>query len=489
MYHRKTVKMESISRRGTFMRRCLCCAAMVMVSFSFSFAGSYPGVNPTMRQIDSAWRALYGSPVHQGIVVYNKSVGGNIRCDRPGGDASLDTLCIMRLVSSGGTASIRQLMRYPQWVGVSGWGPSSCYRISLDGSKIAMQNGTAVSVCDTNGANVRVIATTALNVDQLAVSWDDSATGIGTTIRRLVYCFGATAATAVIRRTVVNTDNSAGLIDTLWSAAWNVDPAGTRTGWSGKYTSVNKVGHYMVFDMPANVNIPVVVNFRAGATYPRGQSVAPSNLADGCQARMCQDTFGTVSYHESTHLTHTTLWRRTTWPAGAVLGYVPCPGGAQTGCTDCGTNMFYWCDSDTNYTVHTGDNDQANSPGCYTKAFIRRGKTTSANMMFLGDYFSFPALWIDPNPLTGTINESATPRPSTRISIKLTGSELTLGNIEGRALDNARLITIKGMVVARGEKTAANQQRFSVASLPRGIYLLSWQESNVAMARFVTIAR
>jgi hypothetical protein len=354
-----------------------------------------------------------------------------------------------------------------------------------------MQNGTAVSVCDTNGTNPKVIATTALGMDQLSVSWDDSAIGIGTTIRRLVYCFGATAATAVIRRTVINNaDNSPGLTDTLWSAAWALDPAGSRTGWQGMYTSVNKVGHYMVFDMPAGVNIPVVVNFRAGATYPRGQSVAPSNLADGCQARMCQDTFGTVSYHESTHLTHATLWRRTTWPAGAVLGYVPCPGGAQTGCTDCGNNMFYWCDSDTNYLAQTGDNDiRRTSPGCYTKAFIRKGKTTSANMMYLGDYIAFPALWIDPVIFTGTINERVTPGPSPRVSIKLIGSELTLRSAEGRAIDNARLITIRGMVVARGEKIAPDKQRFTVVSLPRGIYLLSWRESNVAMSRFVTIAR
>jgi hypothetical protein len=138
--------------------------------------------------------------------------------------------------------------------------------------------------------------------------------------------------------------------------------------------------------------------------------------------------------------------------------------------------------------VQTGDNDTRNSPGCYTKGFIRKGKFTSANMMYLGDYTAFPALWIDPN-VTGTINERVTPRPSPRISIKLMGSELTLRSVEGRTLDNARLITIRGMVVARGEKTAPDRQRFMVASLPTGIYLLSWRESNVAMARFITITR
>ncbi len=477
MFHGTIATTKSLSK-GTLMLRWLCCAAMVISSFTFSFAGNYPYPNPTMHQIDSAWRAFYGSPVHQGIVVYNKMTGGAT-------DASLDTLCIMRMVSSGGTATIKQLMRYVQWAGVAGWGVSSAYRISPDGVKIGMQNGTAVSVCDTNGTNQKVIATTALGMDQLSVSWDDSATGIGTTIRRLVYCFGATAATAVIRRTVVNADNSAGLTDTLWSAAWAVDPTCV-SRWQGMYTSVNKVGHYLCFDMPTrSVNAPVVANLRTRT------AVSPTNCGDGCQIRMCRDTFGTVSYHEATHLTHATLWRVGTWPAGAVLGYVPCPGGAQTGCTDCGNNMFYWCDSDTNYLAQCGDNDVGTSPGCYTKAFIRKGKmTTPPRMMYLGDYLAFPALWIDPNPLTGTINEGLTPGTSPRVCIiKLMGSELTLRSAEGRALDNARLINVRGMVVARGEKIAPDRQRFTVASLPMGIYLLSWHESNVAMARFVTIAR
>jgi hypothetical protein len=466
-------KIEKTEFRSetTLMLRGLCCAAMVISSFTFSFAGSYPRANPTLHQIDSAWRALYGSPVHQAIVVYNKMTGGTTT------DASLDTLCIMRLVSSGGTATIKQLMRYVQWAGVSGWGVSSAYRISPDGGKIAMQNGTAVSVCDTNGANLKLIAMVALNMDQLNLSWDDSAG-----IRRIVYSFGGTSTNSVIVRSVINADNSKGLTDTLWSRAWGLDP--TATQWQGMYTSVNKVGHYLCFDMPARVNIPVVVNLATRT------AVNPTNGGDGCQVRMCIDTFGTVSYHEATHLTHATLWRRTTWPAGAVLGYVPCPGGAQTGCTDCGNNMFYWCDSDTNYLAQCGDNDVGTSPGCYTKAFIRKGKTTTTPaMMYLGDYLAFPALWIDPAVFTGTINERVTPGSSSQVSIKLIGSELMLRSANGRVLDDARLITIRGMVVARGEKTAPDRQRFTVASLPTGIYLLSWHESNVAMTKFIAIAR
>jgi hypothetical protein len=281
---------------------------------------------------------------------------------------------------------------------------------------------------------------------------------------------------------VVNADNTAGATDTLWRHSWGLDPAAGNGAL--QYASINKVGRYLCFDMPVGVNLPVIVNLATKT------AVAPTITGDGCQVRMLNDPFGTISYHEATHLTGATIWRVGVWPAGAVLGHVPCPSGAQTGCTDCGNNMFYWCDSDTNYLAQCGDNDIKTSPGCYTKGFIRKGKfNVPTNMMYLGDYTAFPALWIDPKPPTGTINERVWPGPGARVSIKLMGSELTLRSAEGKTIDNARLITIKGMVVAKGEKTAPDRQRFSVASMPNGIYLLSWRESNVAMARCITIAR
>jgi hypothetical protein len=230
------------------------------------------------------------------------------------------------------------------------------------------------------------------------------------------------------------------------------------------------------------LNIPVVVNLATRT------AVNPTSGRDGCQVRMCIDPYGTVSYHESTHLTHATLWRATT---GAVLGYVPCPGGAQTGCTDCGNNMFYWCDSDTNYMIQTGDNQASGSPGCYTKAFIRKGKTTSTNIMYLGDYLAFPALWIDPTVFSGTINGRAAPRlgARTRISVKLTAAELILADLGGSAIDNAVLFNINGAVVVRGQRTAAEKRRFAIASVPAGMYILSWRSANATEARFIAITR
>jgi hypothetical protein len=454
------------------------CIAIVIISFTFSFAGSYSGQNPTLAQIDSAWRAFYGSPVHQGIVVYNKMTGGTTR------DSTKDTICLMRLVSGAGVATIKPLVRFVQYGGVSGWGVSSCYRISPDGAKIAAQNNSGVMVCDTNGANMKWPWLGSMTTDQVNLSWDDSAG-----IRRIVYSTGLFSNTTwhgVIARTVVNADNTAGRTDTLWNHAWGRDPAAGNTALG--YTSVNKVGHYICFDMPIGLNLPVIVNLTT-RTAINPTATSPTVGTDGCQARLCQDTFGTISYHQDTHLRSTTLWR---WTTNGIIGYVPCPNTQTSGCSDCGNNGYYWCDSDTNYMVQTGDNQASISPGCYTKAFIRKGKTApSTKVMYLGDYIAWPALWIDPNPFvpTATIDKRVDQVPSSRISIRISGKELAIASAEGRTLDNVRLINVRGMVVARGERTAPDRQRFTVASLPMGIYLLTWQEANIARAKYITITR
>jgi hypothetical protein len=41
-----------------------------------STEGNYTGANPTLAQIDANWRTLYGSPVHDAFVVFNKMAGG-----------------------------------------------------------------------------------------------------------------------------------------------------------------------------------------------------------------------------------------------------------------------------------------------------------------------------------------------------------------------------------------------------------------------------
>ena len=431
-----------------------------MALFSLGFAGNYTAKNPTLHQIDSLWRALYGSPVHQGIVVFNKMTGGTTT-------TSLDTVCIMRLVGASNAATVKSLFYFKQYQ-TYGWGASSAYRISPDGTKIALFNNTAVEVCDTSGANVKVLKSVNLGFDQLALCWDDSAN-----IRRVVYSIGS-----IIVRTVVNENNTAGTTDTLWSYAWGKDPA---SGSHIVYTSVNKSGHFLSFDMQNSnypVNLPVIADLSSRTAKN------PTNGGDGCQARMIMDGSGTISYHESTHLTGATLWH---WPS-TKLGSVPCPGGAQTTCTDCGNNMYYWCDSDTNYMAQTGDNDQGVSPGCYTKAFIRKGKTTSSSMMYLGDYFAFPAFWIDPKPFstTGTLNRPIPSAKDPHVTVALAGRELTLA---GAVIDNAVVYGLNGTVAARGIKNDRRCVQFSLSKLHAGTYLLFWRQGSGSHSRYLTIAR
>jgi hypothetical protein len=401
---------------------------------------------------------MYGSPVHQALVVYNKARGGNISPDDTAkGDKSLDTVCIMRLVGSGGSASIKTLFKYVQFE-MARWGPSSGYKISPDGAKIAMQNNIAVSVCDSSGTNIKVIWVGSLNYDLFAQSWDDSAG-----IRRIVYSIGT-----IIVRSVINTDNTRGKTDTLWNMAWNKDPSvnvGTRSG----YASPNKIGNYLSFDIKTSgVWLPVVVNLSTQT------SVNPTNGGDGCVMRMA-DSFGTVCYNPATHLTAAPLFRAST---GAFLNSIPCGNGQTNTCSDCGLCSINFCMTDTNYFIHCGDVDNNVSPGCYSKAFIRKGKTAkSPQEIYLGDYIGFPDFWIDPNPFvtTGMGEGRIAPRQNGRLSIKFTADGLTISDVDGKIIDNAVLTGINGAIAAVGWKTAANQWRFKVKSMPSGIYILTWR--------------
>ena len=467
-----SAKMNSWHCRS---RNNIAISLMILLSaFVLSFAGSYNGTNPSLQKIDSDWRALYGSPVHQGIVVFNKMAGGN----NANNDISYDTVYLMRLVSISNTATMKKLLYFKQWSNGGNWGVSSTYRISPDGAKIAMANNIAVEVCDTNGLNLKQIKPVNLNTDQLNMSWDDSAG-----IRRIVYSAGS-----VILRTVVNSDNSAGKTDTLWNHASGRDPSGASFT---AYTSVNKVGNFLSFNIPDGVtgnNDPIVANL-ATKTAMSPSANSSGGIDDGCQVRMLEDHLGTVSYHQSTHLRAAYVWR---WGMATGISHtlyqIPCP--TNSGCADCGNNMFYWCDSDTNFMIQTGDNDAKSSPGCYTKAFIRKGKT-SANVMYLGDYVSFPALWIDSNPFvsTETINKRNSQNHASPISIQILAHGLILRSPEGEGLDNVILCSMTGAIVAKGNWVSSSQQRVTITSLRAGMYLLSWHEGNSTMSKYVTLAR
>jgi hypothetical protein len=443
--------------------------------------------NPTLPQIDSLWRAFYGAPVHQCAVVYNKMAGGTTA----EGDVSRDTLCIMRLISGERTATVKNLFPYAQCPSpFSGagydWGVMSGYAISRDGSRIAAQNCSGVIVCDSSGAHKKVVSTTSINSDCISLSFDDS-TNNGITIHRIVFA----AIPWLILRTTLSDTNTAVKTDTLWKQT-DLDPCYTPTPWISGYTSVNKSGHYLSFNVVVNSGacIPVVADLNT-KTYqlPLGDC-----NTDGCQIRSCRDTFGTVSFHIWSHRIPTTIWRWGT-PSKQNAGMVPCPVdpiNCDRNTGDPGQGGYYWCETDTNYMIQVGDNDVNASPGCYSKAYIRRGKTTDPpQVMYLGDYFGWPAMWIDSNAYSIDVINDRTLfiEKSSRVSVQINGSKLILMSTEGGGIYNARLINVKGVVVSRGEKMSADKQRFAISYLPIGIYLLSWQEATVVRSKVVTIAR
>jgi hypothetical protein len=439
--------------------------------------------NPTLPQIDSMWRAFNGAPAHQCLVVFNKMTGGSVA------DESKDSLCIMRLISGEKTATIKNLMSFSQCaipgIPSSRWGQTSGYAISRDGSRIAAQNCDGVIVCDTNGAHMQFISTTNLGSgDNAALCFDDT-TSNGATIHRVVYA----ARNWLILRTTLSDLNAAIKNDTLWKLK-DTDSCFSRLPLAGGYTSVNKFGHFLAFQLSFGIDIPMVVDLRS-----KQQIVPTSCSQDGCQVRLCKDSLGTVSYHEWSHYVPTTLWRWGT-PSMKNIGTIPClvdPVGCDKEKGDPGQGGENWCETDTNYMIQVGDNDVMSSPGCISKAYIRKGKTNNPpQSIYLGDYFGWPNMWIDPEafPASGAINGLAPLlSPSSRVTLQITGNGITVISNGAGAFQNARLITAQGTVIAKGEIVSPDKQRFPVNHLATGIYFLTWQAHNTAMARIVVITR
>jgi hypothetical protein len=441
--------------------------------------------NPTMRQLDSAWRALYGPKPHQGIVVYNKMAGGTTA----EGDVSLDTLCVLRLLGDGRVASVKQLFPYqqcPSPFGASYWGVTSGYAISKDGSRIAAQNCHGVMVCDSSGAHKKVISTADIGQDCIALSFDDTVTN-GKTLHRVVYA----GMPMVILRTALSDTNTAVKTDTLWKQT--ATDACFENAMPGLgYTSVNKSGKFLSFNLvvTSGACIPVVVDLSTkGYKLPLGNC-----YTDGCQIRSCWDAAGTVSFHVWSHRIPTALWSWNT-PEGESAGSIPCltdPEGCDFSKGDIGQGGYYWCETDTNFMIQTGDNDVIHSPGCYSKAYIRKGKrTTPPQVIYLGDYFGWPAIWIDPaemgSPVKRELLKGAGIVAAPEIS--RAGSLIRIAQPVGIPLHNVCLLSVKGVTVAVGNRTGPVSATIDIRHIPAGVYFVAWRESAAVKSRMITVTR
>jgi hypothetical protein len=140
--------------------------------------------------------------------------------------------------------------------------------------------------------------------------------------------------------------------------------------------------------------------------------------------------------------------------------------------------------------AQAGDNSQnigTSSPGCYTKVFIRKGKTSS-HMIYLGDYIGYPALWIDPMPF----NATGTARRASASAGGQAGMVTRMGHdvrISGASVDNVVVYGIDGAVAARGGKKLDGAVVVPLSSLTAGTYLLTWREGISARCRYITVSR
>jgi hypothetical protein len=75
------------------------------------------------------------------------------------------------------------------------------------------------------------------------------------------------------------------------------------------------------------------------------------------------------------------------------------------------------------------------------------------------------------------------------VTVKISRTELMLKGEKNKTIDNAVLINVNGAIIAKGQKTAPDQQHFAISSVPVGMYILSWHSSEMTLVRFITITR
>jgi hypothetical protein len=401
--------------------------------------------DPTPDQIASNWAVMGGGK--DGMVVYNT-----------GKEMWLMTLK---------TGATKKLMNYPQasFSFSSAWGQSSGYKISPDGHRIAAQNGTGVMVCNIDGTSPHVIWSGIPTGDQIALSWDGN--------DKVVYSScQAGKKPYTISSTQVKEDNSPGPTDTLWNTAKDPAPAGASYGGASGLVSVNKNGDYLSFDiMTDGPNIPVIVQVSTKKAHN------PTHGGDGCQIRMWPDGSGTVSYHVDTHLADATVYN---YGQDKTIAKIPQPTSAMGACGNGGFNWAF----DTNYLISTGDNDAKKSPGCISTARIRNAKSWD-KYMILGATVYWPDLWV--GTATSVVPGKADLQATWNGAVRFAGNLLSIKDLGDKEIRNARVMNLKGAIVASGEKISRSELNVNVSSLPVGVYLLSWERDGVTMSRHVNV--
>jgi hypothetical protein len=415
--------------------------------FIISFFSLSYSQDPIPQQIASSWQRFSGGL--EAKVVYNYN----------------DTMCLLNL----NTGQSVKLIRFPQanFSFSSDWGKSSGYRISPDGKRIAAQNGSGVIVCNIDGTNVKVIWSGAPCGDQIALCWDGN--------NKIVYssCIANNSAWK-ISCTEIKDDNSAGTTTILWDRSVDKLPSGITYSGSG-FVSVNKSGDFLSFDIMTGTNIPIIVKVSTK------EAKAPIGTNDGCQVRMIMDSSGTISFHRDTHLAPATLFN---WDKGILPQTVPMPPDSMGGCGNAGFSWAY----NTDYMIQTGDNDLRGSPGCISKARIRKTKNFN-EMIYIGSKYYWPDLWVSTQQTN--INKSSQSNFINKagdININVLKNKILIS--KNNTINSTPYLTaINGSIVAKAFLGSNGSYEINLKNINNGIYLLCYKSQNNLKSKILTIKR
>jgi hypothetical protein len=357
------------------------------------------GAAPTPQQIVTSWSSLSGGK--DGKVVYGWG-----------------TQIYVLDLKTGNAATIAN------WdPGTTDYGVSCCYRWSPDGKRIMLQNPDTVSVVNSDGTNMKKIATPHQCSDLIWGDWDGNS--------KIVYSTGPK-----VVRTTINADNTAGATQDL------VTEAPYRC-WS----SVSIDGNYLAYNNIEGNSGTGGYHQPRMMTLPSGPTVRlVANNADGCQLAMLVGHGGRATFMPSTHTVQSDIGDAT----GAVVDHIPQPTGCgSSGASLCPQRAHSWS-NDADYFMNQGDGSSLNW------AWIRKFSTKTgfivSNTMYYPDLYVGAATNVHPR---GQVNGAAG-------SARIIDEQQAVAYMRAHAASGVRLFNAAGSRIG----TAV------LGDLPTGIYMM-----------------
>jgi hypothetical protein len=437
-----------------WLLRVSCVAAMAAFPVAaVTSVGPYAGPNPSIRQIDSMWAVFSGGKA--GKLVY--------------GDTAALQITTLDLVT-GEQKHIAPLL-IPVWPGWT-WGLCYCLRWSPDGTRISFQNYDTLEVMNADGSNLHVVATYPKSApDNTRHSWNGN--------NKIFYTDHR-----VILSVVVNPDNTAGRIDTVY----RVPPSGNG------YTSVGASGDYVCWmdesanapyggghrDQELKISTGEVKDMVQRSELDTGIYPGCNRRGDGCQLIMSQDGSGTVMYSRGSHAdpsyivsssvdVHTRCWDTiSTMTLGHVSVPVPLPGlsGIQSDTEYYGLQQYAWS-NDVNYMVHMG---KMHAPRYAWIRYLNVPRNQPQPWLFLGGTMNYPDLYVG-SP-TGAIRTTRASRTDAQLlRVVRTSAAVMQVQVNTSEKYSVAVYDAKGAVELAQSGLGARPQDVALSRLSKGFHI------------------